>query len=126
MRRIKAFFKKHLDKIGVGGSIVAVLCCLGVPVLISILGSIGLGFLIGDPILIPLLVGFLLLTLGGLFFSVREHHRWWAVIVGVISAAILLFSVTVPFNRPLIWVGVTGLISSSIINVWVRALPSEQ
>jgi hypothetical protein len=40
------FWKRHLDKIGVGGSLFAALCCLGFPALLSILSAIGLGFLI--------------------------------------------------------------------------------
>jgi mercuric ion transport protein len=47
------FWKRHLDKIGVGGSLFAALCCLGFPALVSILSAIGLGFLINDDILRP-------------------------------------------------------------------------
>jgi hypothetical protein len=51
------FWKRHLDKLGVGGSLFAALCCLGFPALLSILSAIGLGFLIDD-ILRPLMVVF--------------------------------------------------------------------
>jgi hypothetical protein len=44
------FWKRHLDKIGVGGSLFAALCCLGFPALLSILSAIGLGFLINAEI----------------------------------------------------------------------------
>jgi hypothetical protein len=41
----KGFWKRHLDKIGVGGSLFAALCCLGFPALVSILNEViaGLG-----------------------------------------------------------------------------------
>jgi len=52
------FWKRHLDKVGVGGSLFAALCCLGFPALVSILSAIGLGFLINDHILRPLLIVF--------------------------------------------------------------------
>jgi uncharacterized RDD family membrane protein YckC len=54
----KGFWKRHLDKIGVGGSLFAALCCLGFPALVSILSAIGLGFLINDDILRPMMIVF--------------------------------------------------------------------
>ena len=47
---------KHLDKLGVVGSLIAALCCLGVPTVLSIFTAIGLGFLINDAVLLPLLI----------------------------------------------------------------------
>lgn len=38
------FWKKHMDKVGLGGSVFTALCCLGLPALVSFLGAIGLGF----------------------------------------------------------------------------------
>jgi mercuric ion transport protein len=59
-------WRRHLDKIGVGGSLFAALCCLGFPALVSILSAIGLGFLINNDILRPLLIVFLLVAIVGL------------------------------------------------------------
>src|SRR5713101_1271736 len=81
-----SFWKKHTDKIGVVGSAFAALCCLGFPALLSILSAIGLGFLINDAVLLPLLAIFLLVTLVGLALGMREHHRASALILGIISA----------------------------------------
>jgi mercuric ion transport protein len=53
--RTGGFWKRHLDKVGVGGSLFAALCCLGFPALVSILSAIGVGLLINDDILRPLL-----------------------------------------------------------------------
>lgn len=41
---------RYLDRIGVGGSLFAALCCLGFPALVSLLSAIGLGFLVNDAI----------------------------------------------------------------------------
>ena len=54
------FWKRHLDKIGIGGSLFAALCCLGFPALVSIHSVVGLGFLINHDILRSLLIIFLL------------------------------------------------------------------
>ena len=45
------------------GTAIIAACCLGLPVVISALTAIGLGFLIHDAILIPLFIGFIALNL---------------------------------------------------------------
>ena len=72
----KPFWKRHLDQIGVGGSLFAALCCLGFPALLAILSAVGLGFLVNDAVLIPLLVLFLSVTLWGLYLGKRHHGSW--------------------------------------------------
>lgn len=49
----------HADKWGPIGSIFAALCCLGFAPALAALSAVGLGFLINDLVLIPLLVLFL-------------------------------------------------------------------
>src|SRR5216684_8837647 len=93
-----SFWKKHTDKVGIAGSLFAALCCLGFPALLSILSAIGLGFLINDAVLLPLLIIFLVVTLIGLALGMREHHRAPALILGVISAIALFVFIVVAFN----------------------------
>ena len=45
------------------GTAITAACCLGLPIVISALTAIGLGFLIHDAILIPLFIGFIGLNL---------------------------------------------------------------
>lgn len=116
----QGFLKRHLDKLGIVGAIFATLCCLGIPALVSIVSSIGLGFLINDAILFPLLIVFLVVAVGGLIFGVRHHHRWSAVVVGAISAAVLVLAMSVAHVRLLIWIGIGGLIVASMLNVVLR------
>lgn len=86
---LKKFWLHYADKIGLGGSIFTALCCLGFPALLSILSAIGLGFLINDAILLPLLSIFLVITLWGLFSGIRYHGKPQAFFVGLISSFIL-------------------------------------
>lgn len=115
-----AFVDQHLDKVGVGGSLFAALCCLGFPALLSILSAIGLGFLINDAILLPLLVVFLALTLYGLYRGYQRHRKPGAVMLGAGSAVALLIFFLVFFNRPLAYLAIAGLVAASILNVRLR------
>ncbi len=53
------------DKLGFLGTLLASLCCLGVSVVIAPLTAIGLGFLINDLILLPLVLVFYSSRFGG-------------------------------------------------------------
>jgi mercuric ion transport protein len=101
------------------GAVFAALCCLGFAPLITVLTAIGLGFLINDAILIPLLVVFLLVTVGGLYLGMRRHGQPWPLLLGAVSAVVTVVFIAVAFNKPLALLGVAGLIVSSILNVWL-------
>ncbi len=109
--------RRYLDKIGVLGSIFTALCCLGVPALLSILSAIGLGFLINDAVLLPLLVIFLLITVLGLISGMRHHGKPWALILGVVSSLIVVGFLFIRFNQGLVQVGIGGLVLAGLLNV---------
>ena len=56
------------------GTTITAACCLGLPVVLSALTAIGLGFLIHDAILIPLFIGFIGFNLWILHRSVNEQE----------------------------------------------------
>jgi len=115
---LKRFWHNHADKIGIGGSLFSVLCCLGFPPLLSLLSAIGLGFLINDAILLPLLGIFLVVTLWGLYFGMRRHGQPWALLLGAISTLILFVFL---FVNPIIaYLGVAGLIVAGFLNIIFR------
>jgi mercuric ion transport protein len=113
----KNFWEKHTDKVGVVGVAFTALCCFGFPALLSILSAIGLGFLINDAVLLPLLVIFLLVTLLGLVLGMPKHHRAPAFILGIISAASVFIFIFVAFNKVLAGISAAGLVIASILNV---------
>ncbi len=114
------FWRRNLDKVGVGGALFAALCCLGFPALLSILSAIGLGFLVNDAVLIPLLVAFLLVALAGLFIGMRHHREPWALALGGVSAVVLLAAILVVHSGALAGLGIAGLVAASLFNVWLR------
>jgi mercuric ion transport protein len=84
------------------GTAITAACCLGLPVILSALTAIGLGFLIHDAILIPLFIGFIGFNLWMLSRSVNKQEACatetmppfkLAAIGGVISILGLLLSV---------------------------------
>ena len=111
---------RHLDKIGVGGTVLAALCCLGFPALLAVVSAIGLGFLVKNAILVPLLVAFLLIALAGLYLGTRRHGQWWAFGLGLASALLMFTAVAIIQNTVLAGVGIAGLIAASVLNVWLR------
>ena len=114
------FWKRHLDKIGVGGSLFAALCCLGFPALVSILSAIGIGFLINDDILRPLMIVFLLVAILGLVLGMRHHGRPWALILAILSAVTLYVSIYVSFNDVIAGLSIAGLVIASLLNLFLR------
>jgi len=113
-------WREHLDKFGIVGSFVAALCCLGVPAIVSIVAAIGLGFLIKDAILLPLMVVSLLVTLIGLYLGYRAHHQPWPLILVSISSLGALIFVFVHTVRPVAYLAMAGLVIASVLNVISR------
>lgn len=117
---IRTALTKHLDQIGTGGSVFAALCCLGTPAVLAIVSSIGLGFLIRDAVLIPLLIAFLAATLAGLYLGTRQHQRHWALVLGLLGAVVLFASVALVGSGLMAGIGIAALIAASMLNVWLR------
>ena len=107
-------WKRHLDKLGVGGSFVAAACCLGLPAVLSIMGALGLGFFIHDAILLPLLVAFLAMTMTGLWFGYRVHRRIGALVLAGISAVLLFVFIFVYTVVPIAYTAVGGQVAASM------------
>jgi mercuric ion transport protein len=104
----------------------AALCCLGFPALVSIVSAIGLGFLINDTILMPLLGISLLVTLAGLYLGVRHHGSWLAFVIGAASALALFIFMTVAMNKVFAYISIAGVVAASFLNVWLRMRKHEQ
>ena len=71
------------------GALFAAACCLGLPLLLSALSAAGLGFLIHDAILVPLLAGFVALNLWLLWRATGAHADrgpfWLGVFGGLLT-----------------------------------------
>lgn len=92
-------------------AVFAAACCLGLPVLISALSAAGLGFLIHDAILIPLLIAFVMLNLSLLWRACVRHGNRRPFVLGVASGIIAVVGLYIhPLAATL---GLIGLVVSS-------------
>jgi len=96
------------------GSTFAAACCAGVPAVLGALSASGLGFLVNDLILFPLLALFLGLGLWGLWDGVTRHGLRRVLVLGGIGAVLMVAGI---FLRPLLYVGAAAMIGAAIWNV---------
>jgi mercuric ion transport protein len=113
-------WKHHLDKVGVVGSFIAAACCLGLPAVLSIIAAIGLGFIINDAVLLPLMIVFLVIALIGLFFGYRIHRRPWPLALATVSAFAAYFFIFVRTVSPAAYLAIAGLVVASVLNIMLR------
>ena len=95
---------------GLGG-IFTGLCCAGSPILLAFLTGIGLGFLINDFILFPILFIFLGFMFYSLNLNKKKHKNTNPLIIGIVSTIILLIGI---FYQLILWFGVFGLFIATI------------
>ena len=112
------------DKLGFLGTLFASLCCLGVSVVIAPLTAIGLGFLINDLILLPLVLVFLLITLWGLYTGWKRLGVGPPFFLGIFAAVLLIpsFFVSAYFSSFLLAL----LLVATIWNTAVAVRPAKQ
>ena len=100
----------YLDKIGLLGSFFASLCCIGTPAIIAFVSTIGVGFLINDKILIPLLIVSLAITILSLTLSLRKHRKPYALILCVLSSPFVYRGIWI--SKSYVYLGLIGIGSS--------------
>lgn len=102
--------------VGTAGAGFTALCCLGAPAALGMVSALGLGFLINDLVLLPLLVLLLFVTLWGLRRVRRRHRRPGPEIVGYVSAGTLVAGVAFGWSL-LGYAAILGLLLASMWNV---------
>lgn len=111
---------------GLAGSSFALLCCAGVAPVLGLLSAVGLGFLIHDAVLVPLLAVALGVTVWGLWQGRRCHGRAAALRLGLAGAALTVGGLFLWV--PLAFIGFAAVVLASIWNfrlVRACAIPSS-
>jgi len=105
------------------GSIFASICCLGVAPVLAALSAAGLGFIISDAVLIPMLALFLGITLWGMKGSRAKHGNSKPLYLGSSGAIAALVGIFV--FMPLHILGLVALIGASVWDIiLLRKQPS--
>ncbi|KXJ40945.1 MAG: hypothetical protein AXA67_06870 [Methylothermaceae bacteria B42] len=106
--------------LGTFGAAFAAACCLGLPLALSAVTAVGLGFLINDAYLFPLFVGFIGLSLWLLYRNGQRRGNtgpfWLALGGGMLSTFALWFTVT--GLSPQNWAIYTGLVVFIAGQIW--------
>lgn len=114
------------DSAGALGAVFAALCCMGAPIIVGVLGAVGLSWLRQDAILWPLMFFSLAIALWELARDRRRHGTagplTLAVVGGVGLVAGLVF-VHGPPARALIYGGAVALVVATGWNIAVRGVP---
>jgi len=108
-----------------GAALTVGLCPVCIPAIGAFLASIGLGFLVQESVLRPVLVIFLVVAISGLLWSfLKEHGKVWPLIGGILMGVTLYVGRYVYFgaviNQILMYGGIIGIIVASIWNLKLR------
>lgn len=95
---------------GFGGAF-AGLCCAGIPIVLAFLTGIGLGFLINDFILFPILFVALGFMFYSMYYNKKQHLSLYPIYLAILSTILIGIGI---FKGTIIWLGVIGLLISTI------------
>lgn len=87
MRR--QFNQGLVDCIGACISLSCAIHCIAMPLLITILPLIGLGFFVSEPAELIIIGVAVVLALGSIVWGIRHHQRWRAFLVLVVGIAFI-------------------------------------
>jgi mercuric ion transport protein len=111
--------RDHADKVGIVGATLAALCCLGVPAILSVVAALGLGFLINDAVLAPLLLLSVAVVAWGLTAGWRRHGNPSPLILGIVAGLLLFASAFLIRSTTLAYISIVGLIAASVLNAYL-------
>ena len=114
---------RFADGAGVGGAVFAALCCAGLPLIVSVLATVGLSFLRTDAILLPLMALSLAIAIWGFWGGRRMHGASGPLLLALVGSVALVAGVIVIHGFPakqVIGAGAIALIAATLWNVRLR------
>ncbi len=90
------------------------------PAYAGLLSAVGLGFLVRTEYLLPLTVAFLVFALASLAYRASTRRGYRPFLAGTLSATALALGKFAMNSDPVFYLGLAGLIGSSLWNSWPR------
>ena len=115
----KYFSQEFVDNTGACLSFACAIHCIAMPLLVTVLPLIGLGFLASEPAELYLISGAILLAIGSLVWGVRHHRSWRALLILIVALAFIATSRTAvegTFEVVFYSIGGIGLASAHLVN----------
>ena len=113
---------KILNWVGSLGSALTVgFCSICIPAIGSFLSAIGMGFLVNEAVLKPIVLIFILISSFGFYWSYkREHKNIYPVILGVAFGIGIYLSRYVFMNFYIMYISIVGLLGVSVWNLKLK------
>jgi mercuric ion transport protein len=111
------------DSAGVLGAIFAALCCAGLPLILSVLATIGLSSIRRDSVLMPLMAISLGVAFWGFLVGRRLHLANGPIVLALLGSAGLVAGVVYIHGFPakeIIWAGAIILVAATVWNIRLR------
>jgi len=97
--------------------------CLGA--YFAVLSALGLGFLVTEHVLAPLIALFLVLGLGTVAWSTRSHRRFGPLVVTLVGSAAVVVGRLIWSLPAMLYGGVALLIAAALWNLWLKRPRSD-
>ncbi len=91
----------------------------------GVLSAVGLGFLINERLLAPLIVLFLAVGIASVAWSTRSHRRAGPLVATLLGSAAVIIGRVVGHVHALLYAGAVILIAASLWNLWLRRRQRE-
>ena len=106
--------KSRLGSLASAGSLLAVASCYGTLGVVALLSVVGVTVHLNEVLMTRIITSVLVVALLGLGYSFRAHHKAGPLLVGLTSAALLLWVFYWHYTRPLEALGFVGLVIASV------------
>ncbi len=97
-------------------TVLALLACYGTLAVVGLLSLMGITLAINEGVWAGAIVVFALLALAGLVLSWRHHRALPPVLLGIVGAGMIVFTMTVSYSQPVEIAGFGMLILAAILD----------
>ena len=101
-------------------------CPVCISAYVGVLSAVGLGFLINERVLVPLIAFFLAINIVSVAWSTRSHRRREPLLGTLLGSAAVVVGRLMWHVHLLVYSGVVLLLAASLFNLWLRRPRQER